>query len=146
MSENQEVCMLISIRPLFLSLALLAVLVACTNVTPPATPQWSEVGISDFRNIAGKWEGVMRRTPEMRGDDWVQVAIRDDGMYAFQSYRTIGVFSGRGKLNLNQGKATHWTDHGQLTFILYEANGARMLKARASKEGIEYASDLTPAK
>ena len=138
--------MRISIRPLFPLLALLAVLGACTNTTPPATSPWSEVGISDFRNIAGQWEGLMRRIPEMRNDDWVQVAIRDDGMYEFKSYRTIGVLSGRGQLTLNQGKATRSTDQGQLTFILYEANGARMLRARATKDGIEYASDLTPAK
>ena len=41
--------MRISIRPLFPLLALLAVLGACTNTTPPATSPWSEVGISDFR-------------------------------------------------------------------------------------------------
>ena len=139
--------MLISVRTLLPAVALLAVLAACTNVKPAASPQWSEVGISDFKTIAGQWAGLMRRTPQARGDDWLQVAIRDDGMYAFQSYRTIGVFSGRGRLTLNQGKATHWTDHGQVTFILYEADGARMLRAAgASKEGIEYAADLTPAR
>jgi hypothetical protein len=142
----KEGCIRISIRPLFHLLALLAVLGACTNTTPPATSPWSEAGISDFKNIAGQWEGLMRRAPEMRSDDWVQVSIRDDGMYAFKSFRTIGVFSGRGQLTLNQGKATRSTDHGELTFVLYEANGVRMLRARATKDGIEYASDLTPAK
>ena len=87
----------------------------------------------------------MRRTPEMRNDDWVQVSIRDDGMYTFKSYRTIGVFSGRGQLTLNQGKATVRLTRGIDSFSMKQMEFA-CCGREATKEGIEYASDLTPAK
>jgi hypothetical protein len=134
-----------------LAVALLGLMLpACANVGPAASPQWSEVGIADFTNIAGRWEGTMQRNPQshqIAGDDWVQVAIRHDGEYAFQSYRQIGVFRGHGTLTVEHGKATARTEAGRVTFSLHEADGIRMLRAHGtSHDGIEYSSDLRPAR
>jgi hypothetical protein len=123
---------------------------ACATVTPSALPQWSEVGISDFRNIAGRWEGTMKRNPpslRMAGDDWVQVVIRRDGEYAFESYRPIGVFKGQGTLIIEHGQATARTEGGRVSFTLLEADGTRMLRAAgSSNDGVDYSSDLMPAR
>ena len=123
---------------------------ACATVSPSALPQWSEVGISDFTNIAGRWEGTMQRDPpslRIAGDDWVQVAIRPDGAYAFESYRPIGVFKGQGTLIIEHGKATARTESGRVSFTLHKADGTRMLRAAgSSNDGIEYSSDLMPTR
>ena len=106
----------ITARRAFLALALLFLHSSCTNVGVPPSPQWSQVGISDFTSIAGQWQGTMRRDPPSQrivGDDWVQVMIRQDGEYAFQNYRPIGVLKGQGKLTIADGKATVWTDEGE---------------------------------
>jgi hypothetical protein len=83
----------------------------------------------------------------MVGDDWVQVAIRHDGEYAFESYRPVGVFRGQGKLTIKDGKAMALTDKGGVAFMLLEAEGTRMLRAHgSSNDGIEYSSDLRQAR
>ena len=67
--------------------------------------QWSPTEITDIKSISGKWEGIMIRTPKSKSDDWVNVSIQDNGDYEFASYRTIGVFSGKGNLAVKDGKA-----------------------------------------
>ena len=132
------------------AVALLLLFSTCTNVGSHPSPQWSQVGISDFTSIAGRWEGTMQRSPQsprIVGDDWVQVVIRQDGEYAFQNYRLIGVFKGQGKLTIADGKATARTEEGGVTFMLFETDGTRMLRAHAvSNDGIEYSSDLRPGR
>jgi hypothetical protein len=71
-----------------------------------AKVEWSPTAITDIKAIAGKWEGLMIRTPKARSDDWVRFSIQDSGDYDFSSYRTIGVFSGKGNLTVKDGKAT----------------------------------------
>jgi hypothetical protein len=142
---------LASCRTSFLAVALLSLLLsACTNLSRSGSPQWAEVSISDFNSIAGRWEGLLKRSPQthrMLGDDWVQVAIGHDGEYAFESYRPIGVFREQGKLTIENGKATARTDEGRVTFKVHEADGTRMLRAAgASNDGIEYSAELRPTR
>jgi hypothetical protein len=70
--------------------------IAPISLAASAKPQLSPTAITDIKSISGKWEGIMIRTPKSRTDDWVRVSIQDTGDYDFPSYRTIGVFSGRG--------------------------------------------------
>src|SRR5512140_3817453 len=77
-----------------------------TALAASAKPQWSPTAITDIKTIAGKWEGLMIRTPKARSDDWVRVSIQESGDYDFASYRTIGVFSGKGNFSVKDGKAT----------------------------------------
>jgi len=111
-------------------------------------PQWSPTQITDIKDISGKWEGIMIRTPKSKGDDWVNVSIQDNGDYEFASYRTIGVFSGKGNLAVKDGKAMAQTERGNVTIQLLteKTKGENMLKAEGKgKDGISYRAELKKA-
>ncbi|MGQ0810276.1 MAG: hypothetical protein ACT4OO_03510 [Nitrospiraceae bacterium] len=132
---------------LFWLLILLAWIGGCTGPAPTAAPQRTAVPISDFRTIAGKWEGLMIREPRSRREDWVRVTIQEDGRFDFTSYRTIGVFSGSGQFSLNEGKVTAHEERGTLTCTLYESHGRRLLEVTGvAKDGLQYSAELTPAR
>ena len=121
---------------------------AATALAASAKAQWSPTAITDIKTIAGKWEGIMIRTPKSRTDDWVRVSIQESGDYDFASYRTIGVFSGMGNLTVADGKATAQSEKGKLTMQLFtdKASGKSMLKAEGKgKDGISYRAELTKA-
>jgi len=124
------------------------VVVAC-SMGSKETRQWQPTAIGDFKNVAGKWEGLLVRNPRTRDDDWVTFVIGETGTYEFASYRMIGVFAGSGKLVLTDGKLTAKTDKGgQMTLQLYADSGSseRMLRAIANDgEGFHYWADLKRA-
>jgi hypothetical protein len=105
--------------------------------------------VSDFKSVAGKWEGLLVRNPRTRDDDWVTVVIGETGTYEFVSYRMIGVFSGKGKLVLTDGKLSAKSEKGgQMTLQLFADSGSpeRMLRAEAKdSEGYQYWADLKRA-
>jgi len=110
--------------------------------------QWTPTAITDIKSIAGKWEGIMIRTPKSRSDDWVNVSIQENGDYEFASYREIGVFSGKGTLNVKDGKATAQGEKGTVTVQLFtdKASGQSMLRAEGKgKDGISYRAELKKA-
>ena len=109
--------------------------------------QWVLVPIADVADIAGKWDGLMRRIPPDRRDDWVTVAIAPDGRYEFSSLRTIGIFTGHGEFALNDGKLFSKSERGTVEAALYHAGGQRMLKAKGrAADGTEYTAEVKPAK
>ena len=121
---------------------------AATALAASAKAQWSPTAITDIKTIAGKWEGIMIRTPKSRNDDWVRFSIQENGDYDFASYRTIGVFSGKGNLTVKDGKATAQGEKGSVTVQLFtdKASGKSMLKAEGKgKDGISYRAELTKA-
>ena len=77
---------------------------ACAVFAASEKAQWTPTQITDIKSIAGKWEGIMIRTPKSKTDDWVNMSIQDNGDYEFASYRTIGVFSGKGNLAVKDAK------------------------------------------
>jgi hypothetical protein len=125
------------------------VVVACSATDPKDTRQWRPTTIADFKSVAGKWEGLLVRNPRTRDDDWVTFVISDAGAYEFASYRMIGVFAGKGKLVLTDGKLSAKSDKGgQMTLQLYADSGSseRMLRVEArDSEGFHYWSDLKRA-
>jgi hypothetical protein len=125
------------------------VVVACSATDPKDTRQWRPTTIADFKSVAGKWEGLLVRNPRTRDDDWVTFVISDAGAYEFASYRMIGVFAGKGKLVLTDGKLSAKSDKGgQMTLQLYGDSGSseRMLRVEArDSEGFHYWSDLKRA-
>lgn len=134
---------------LVLSVGLMAVfgLAACAMSGPARQLQWSPAPVSDFGSVVGKWEGVMKRSSQGRNEDWVKVLIHEDGRYEFASYRMVGVFHGKGTLNLADGKMTSSSERGTVTCTLYTADGQRMLKAMGvTKDGLEYTVELEPVK
>ena len=124
----------------------LYLVVACSSTTPTETRQWQPTAVTDIKNVAGKWEGLLVRRPRVRDDDWVTLVIGDTGAYEFVSYRTIGEFAGKGKLLLTEGKLSAKSDKGgQMTLQLYVDPGSseRMLKVDAKdSEGITYSAEL----
>ncbi|MDF0666040.1 MAG: hypothetical protein P0119_08205 [Nitrospira sp.] len=108
--------------------------------------QWSPQPIESFGSIAGKWDGLVVRSPKVRGDDWLRVTIADDGRYEFASYRTIGIFSGRGQFTLAEGKLTVTTERGTATGSLYVSDNSRMLRmSGVMEDGTRYAAQLHPS-
>ena len=124
------------------------VVVACSTASKE-TRQWQPTAIADFKNVAGKWEGLLVRNPRTRDDDWVTFVISETGTYEFASYRMIGVFAGKGKLVLTDGKLTAKSDKGgQMTLQLYVDSGSseRMLRTIANdSDGFHYWADLKRA-
>ena len=124
------------------------VALACAVFSAEKT-QWSPAQITDIKSISGKWEGLMIRTPKATNDDWVNVSIQDNGDYEFASFRTIGVFSGKGNLAVKDGKAVAQGEKGNVTIELFtdKAKGQSMLKAEGKgKDGISYQAELQKAK
>jgi hypothetical protein len=121
---------------------------ACALLAASEKPQWTPTAITDLKSIAGKWEGIMIRTPKSRSDDWVNVSIQENGDYEFASYREIGVFSGKGTLNVKDGKATAQSEKGTVTVQLFtdKASGQSMLRSEGKgKDGISYRAELKKA-
>jgi hypothetical protein len=124
------------------------VMVACSLMAPSETRQLQPASVTDFKSVAGKWEGLLVRNPRTRDDDWVTLVISDTGTYEFASYREIGVFAGKGKLVLTDGKLSAKSEKGgQMTLQLYTDSGSpeRMLRTQAKdSEGFHYWADLKP--
>ena len=121
---------------------------ACAVFAASEKAQWSPTQITDIKSIAGKWEGIMIRTPKSKTDDWVNMSIQDNGDYEFASYRTIGVFSGKGNLAVKDGKAVAQSEKGSQTMKIFtdKTKGKSMLKAEIMvKEGISYRAELQKA-
>ena len=137
-------------HPWFLMAVVLVCLVmtyGCQTTEPSVQPQWVQTPIADVADVAGKWDGLMRRIPRDRRDDWVTVAIAPDGRYEFSSLRTIGVFTCDGEFAVNDGKLLSKSERGTVEAVLYQAAGQRMLKARGrAADGTEYTAEVKPAK
>jgi len=125
----------------------LAMSYGCQSTERPKQPQWIQIPIADLPSVAGKWDGLMRRIPHERRDDWVTVTIAPDGRYEFSSLRTIGVFTGHGVFGLDDGKLRSKSERGEVEAVLYEAGAQRMLKAKGrAADGTEYTAEVKPVK
>lgn len=136
-------------RWLLMPLALIGLVTihGCQSTAPSAQPQWVQTPIVDVADVAGKWDGLMRRIPPDRRDDWVTVAIAPDGRYEFSSLRTIGIFTGHGEFTVNDGKLLSKSERGTVEAALYQSAGQRMLKAKGrAADGTEYTAEVKPAK
>lgn len=109
--------------------------------------QWTPVPIESFASVAGKWAGLMLREPRSRQEDWVRLTIAADGAYEFTSYRTIGVFNGRGQLTLSEGKLTVKTERATASGSLWGSDAHRKLQFVAvMTDGTKYTTELEPAR
>jgi hypothetical protein len=124
------------------SLFALVVAAACASTAPaPTTP----VPITDFRTVAGRWGGVVVGLPGPRSDegDWINVTISEDGSFDFGAYRTIGPFSGKGKLALSDGKLAGQGERGRVIFALIERGGRQYLRTDGTlTSGTSISGDL----
>ena len=130
-----------------LALVCLAIGQGCEPRPRSEDLQWVPVQITDLSSIAGKWDGLMRRIPPDRRDDWVTVTIASDGRFEFSSLRTIGVFSGQGRFEVTDGKLQSRSERGAVEAVLYQAGSQRMLKAKGrAADGTEYTAEVKPVK
>jgi hypothetical protein len=143
----------------FIGLVYLHLIVACSSMAPTET-QWQPTAVTDFKSVAGKWEGLLIRDhPMTQNYDRVTLVIDDTGAYENAVMRTrttaqggsvsssvIGVFAEKGKLVLTDGKlSAKGAKGGQATLQLYVEPGSseRMLKVDAKdSEGFTYSAEL----
>jgi len=142
----------------FIGLAFLHLMVACSLMAP--TSQWQPTTVTDFKSVAGKWEGALIRDHYFTQNfDRATIAIGDTGAceYAVVRTRTIAqggsvshsvsrVLSENGNLVLTDGKlSATGSKGGQMTLQLYvdPGSGERVLKVNAKDfEGVIYTADL----
>jgi hypothetical protein len=87
----------------------------------------------------------MVRAPRSKEEDWIKVRIHENGAYEFASYRTIGVFHGKGQFTLKDGTLFVETERGTATIALFVAEAGRMLRAEGeTKDGLKYSGELFP--
>src|SRR5215831_20468735 len=141
-------------------IAAVSLMVACSSMAPTETRQWQPTAVTDFKSVAGKWEGVLTSNdPMMLNYDRATLVIYDTGACESAitrtmtkvsgtsvSYDTIDVFAEKGKLALTDGKlSTKFEKGGQVTVQLYvdPASGERLLKAEGkNSQGFTYSADL----
>ena len=134
-----------------LLVATLALTVAgCAEMSQSPPPSLSPVAITNIGSVAGKWAGPVKGLAGRRDqDDWVDVVIGPDGTYDFGIYRTIGVFGGKGKLTVQDGKLAFGGDRGNWTLALFEGGGKRVLRGdgcACHEIGTRLNTELTPAR
>ena len=139
-----------------IGLAFLHLMVACSSVTP----QWQPTAVTDFKSVAGKWEGFLTSDdPRALHFDRVTLVIDDTGgcesaitrtmtkaQGASVSYDTVDVFAEKTQLVLTGDKlSAKFEKGGQLTVQLHvdPATGERMLRAEGkNSKGFTYSADL----
>jgi hypothetical protein len=128
-----------------LLLALVAtILAACAGRGP--TDALTPVPITDFKMVAGNWEGPVSGISAQH-DDWVELTITPDGKYDFGVYRTIGVFGGTGTLKLSGGTVQLFGERGSATYTLYQSGAKRILQVQAVlSDGRQLSATLSPKK
>ena len=141
-------------------IAAVQVIVGCSSMLPSDTRQWQPTAVTDFKSVAGKWEGLLTSNdPMMLSYDRATLVIGDTGTCESTitrtrttaqggsvSYSVINVFAEPGQLVLADGKLnTKFEKGGQMTVQLYvdPASGERMLKANGkNSQGFIYSADL----
>jgi hypothetical protein len=103
------------------------------------------VPISGFDTVAGNWEGLSKRVPDMRDHAWVVLVISENGHFHFASNRATGLLLGTGTLHIHDGEAFGKTGSGSGTFTLHDKAGKRVLVLEAVlNDGNHYYLELTP--
>ena len=115
----------------------------CVTAPAPLLPK-QEVSIIDVNRLVGNWGGPLRFEPRHRTDDYVRLVISEHGAYQFGSARIVGIFSGSGVMQLDEGKAVvHTEKGGTIRFTLYDRGGESVLLAKGvSHEGWKAEAEL----
>jgi hypothetical protein len=131
-----------------LALVTSAIITAPTDLYAAKPTHPTAVAISDMKSVAGRWSGILYGRPGgQRGEDWVEVAIHEDGTYTVASARTIGVFEGSGKVRLEDGRLASEGEKARVTFTLYQRDGKRFLRIDGTMaSGQPLQADLYPAR
>src|SRR5438445_13016803 len=105
------------------------------------------VPISGFDQVAGNWEGLSKRVPDMRDHAWVILIISEKGFFHFASNRATGLLLGTGTLHIHDGEVFGKSGTGSGTFTLHDKAGKPVLVVEAAlNDGNHYYLELTPIK
>lgn len=105
------------------------------------------VPISGFDKIAGKWEGLSKRVPDMRDHAWVILIISEKGYYNFASNRATGLLLGTGTLQIQDGRVFGKSSAGRSTFTLHDQAGKPVLVVEVVlNDGNHYYIEMAPVK
>jgi hypothetical protein len=122
-------------------------LIGCREHQPRRQPSMAPVPISDMKQVAGKWEGVSKRVPDMRDDSEVLLIIDDNGTFEFVGSRMTDMIVGAGRLMLRDGKLVGTTARLSATLTLHDREGTSVLIVEAThNDGSRYYGKLTPEK
>ena len=105
------------------------------------------VPMSTFQQIAGKWEGLSTRVPDMRDHAQVIVSINEKGHCNFVSDRGTGLLLGTGTLTILDGHVVGTSGSGTSTCTLHDKAGRSVLVVEAAlNDGNHYYLEMTPMK
>jgi hypothetical protein len=113
----------------FIALAVLQILIGCSSVAPWETRQWQPAAVTDFKSVAGRWEGLLTSNdPRVLNYDRATLVVEDTGacesaitrtrtkVQGFSvSYDVIDVFAEKAKLVLTDGKLSTKIREGRPT-------------------------------
>ncbi len=103
------------------------------------------VPIPGFDQVAGKWEGLSKRVPDMRDHARVILIISEKGFFHFASNRATELLLGTGTLHIHDGEVFGKTGTGSGTFTLHDKAGKRVLVLEAVlNDGNHYYLEMTP--
>ena len=140
-----------------IGLAFLHLMVACSSMAP----QWQPTGVTNFKSVAGKWEGFLTSDdPRALHYDRATLVIDDTGACEVtitktitkmrMHYDTVDLFAEKTQLVLTDDKvSTTFEKGGRMTAELYvdPASGERMLKAEGkTSQRFTYTADLKRTK
>ena len=105
------------------------------------------VPIITLKQVAGQWEGLSRRLPDMRAHAQLVVTINERGHFNFISDQRSGLLLGTGTLTIVNGQATGTTGSGSGILTLHEKGGASVLVLEAAlNDGNHYYVEMTHMK
>ena len=133
-------------RNVFFVLALLApVLFGCGSMQTRSESKI--VPITTFQQVAGKWEGLSKRMPDMRDHAQVVLTINERGHFNFISDRGSSLLLGTGALTILNGQASGTSGSGTGILTLHEKAGASVLVLDAAlNDGHHYYVEMTKMK
>jgi len=105
------------------------------------------VSITTFKQVAGKWEGLSKRMPDMRNHAQVVMIINENGHFNFISDRGSGILLGTGMLTILNGQVSGTSGSGTGTMTLHDRAGTSVLVLDAAlNDGNHYYVEMTRMK
>jgi hypothetical protein len=115
--------------------------------TRQTRPESKIVPITMFKQVAGKWEGLSKRMPDMRNHAQVIMIINENGHFNFISDRGSGVLLGTGMLTILNGQVSGSSSSGTGTMTLHDKAGTSVLVLEAAlNDGHHYYVEMTRMK
>jgi hypothetical protein len=108
----------------------------------------TRIPITELQTVVGRWDGLLSGLSSRPSidEDLIDVVIREDATYEAKAFRTIGVFQGRGTLELRNGALVLKSERGATgTGQLFAVNGRRVLEVEATAaDGRRVTASLSP--